>query len=363
MTFPERYTRQIHLQGFGAGGQKKLQKAKVLVVGAGGLGVPALQYLAAMGVGTIGIVDGDAVSLTNLNRQILYGESEVGMAKASLAAKKLLQQNPSITVKTFETFLTVDNAIETIAQFDVVIDGTDNFSARYIINDACVMLGKPFVYGAIQQFEGHLSVFNHNGGPTYRCLYPHFPSAGEIPDCNTAGVLGVVPGIIGCQQALEAVKLITGVGKPASGYLQIFDFLNNDQYEVRLKARPEHKLIVKLRESYDDTACSNIATLQPKELYKWFGSNRKFVLIDVRERDEFEQAHLEKALLKPLSTLNTDITAIPPGTAVVTLCQKGGRSAKAASILKEANSELEVYSLEGGMEGWQKELGTKLIVT
>jgi molybdopterin/thiamine biosynthesis adenylyltransferase len=204
MIFPERYSRQIVLKGFGAEAQEKLQHSKVLVVGAGGLGVPALQYLAGMGVGTIGIIDGDTIGISNLNRQVLYYESEVGLTKAGVASKKLFQQNPSINVQTVQAFLSVDNALDIIEKYDLVIDATDNFSARYLINDACVILGKPFIYGAIQEYEGHVSVFNFNGGPTYRCLYPDFPSPGEIPDCNTAGVLGVVPGIIGTHQALEA---------------------------------------------------------------------------------------------------------------------------------------------------------------
>lgn len=363
MTFPDRYNRQINLKGFGTGAQQKLQLAKVLVVGAGGLGVPALQYLAGMGVGTIGIVDGDTISTTNLNRQILYYQAEVGMPKAAVSSYKLSQQNPSIAIKPFDTFLTVDNAIDIIQQFDLVIDATDNFTARYLINDACVMLGKPFIYGAIQEYEGHVSVFNFQGGPTYRCLYPDFPSAGEIPDCNTAGVLGVVPGVIGCQQALEAVKVITGIGKTASGYLRIFDFLNNDQYEVKLKAKPENKQISELKESYDELQCSVVPALKVQELYDWIASDKDFLLVDVREQNEYEQGHLQKSLLLPLTTFNPgDVTGLNKKR-VVTVCQKGGRSIKAASLLRENDNRVEVYSVEGGMNQWLKEMGNKLIVS
>jgi molybdopterin/thiamine biosynthesis adenylyltransferase/rhodanese-related sulfurtransferase len=363
MIFPERYSRQTNLKGFGSEAQEKLQNAKVLVVGAGGLGAPALLYLAGMGVGTIGIVDGDTISISNLNRQILYYESEVGMPKAAVAANKLLQQNPSININPVEAFLTADNTLEIIKEYDVVIDATDNFSARYLINDACVILGKPFIYGAIQEYEGHVSVFNFEGGPTYRCLYPDFPSPDEIPDCNTAGVLGVVPGIIGTHQALEAVKVITGIGKTASGYLRIFDLLNNDQYEVKLKAKPENKQIKQLQENYDGPNCSTIPLMKSSQLFDWLVSEKEFLLIDVREQDEYDQGHLIKSSLSPLS--NFTVETMPPVTKVpvVTLCQKGGRSIKAATLLREKNVDAEVYSLHGGMEQWQKEMGNKLVVS
>ncbi len=363
MTFSERYSKQINLKGFGAEAQQKLLQAKVLVVGAGGLGVPALQYLAAMGVGTIGIADGDTVSISNLNRQVLYYEAEVGMPKAEVAVRKLSRQNPAITVKRFCVFLTVQNAIEIIQQFDLVIDATDNFIARYLINDACVILDKPFIYGAIQEFEGQVSVFNFKGGPTYRCLYPDFPSSAEIPDCNTAGVLGVVPGIIGCQQALEAVKVITGIGKTASGYLRIFDFLNNGQYEVKLKAKPENKNIHQLKDSYEETSCSAIPVLEPEELYKWLTSEKEFLLIDVREQNEYDLAHLEQSLLFPLTNFNAQNIFATHKIPIVTFCQKGGRSVQAATLLRENNSNAEVYIAEGGMEKWVKEMGNKLIVS
>ena len=363
MIFSNRYTRQINLQGFGAEAQQKLQNAKVLVVGAGGLGVPALQYLAGMGIGTIGIVDGDTISETNLNRQVLYYEAEVGMSKAAVASGKLIQQNSSIAVKTFEVFLTVENAIEIIREFDLVLDATDNFSARYLINDACVILSKPFIYGAIQEYEGHVSVFNLKDGPTYRCLYPDPPSAGEIPDCNTAGVLGVVPGIIGCYQALEAVKVITGVGKTASGFLRIFDLLHNDQYEVKLKAKPENKQIDSLQESYEDQSCAAVPLIKTNELYDWLVGHKQFLLVDVREQQEYEQGHLEHSLLRPLSSFNSQIESLQDHTTIVIYCQKGGRSLKAAKALSDFSNGVELYSLAGGMDEWLKEIGNKLIVS
>jgi adenylyltransferase/sulfurtransferase len=361
MIFSDRYSRQINLKGFGAEAQQKLQDAKVLVVGAGGLGVPALQYLAGVGVGTIGIVDGDTISATNLNRQVLYYESEVGKLKAEIASEKLSKQNPSITIKPFPVFLTADNAIDIIAQFDLVIDATDNFGTRYLINDACVMLNRPFIYGAIQYYEGHVSVFNYNDGPTYRCLYPDFPSADEIPDCNTAGVLGVVPGIIGCQQALEAIKVLTGIGKTASGVLRIFDLLNNDQYEVKLKAKPENKEIEALQKSYEEQNCSTIPLLQTNQLYEWLVNNKSFLLVDVREKQEYEQGHLKRSILKSLSNFDNGFS-FQNNIPIVTYCQKGGRSLKAAQTIRENNAALEVYSLAGGMDQWIKEIGNKLVV-
>ena len=363
MHFPARYTRQINLRGFGAEAQLKLQNARVLVVGAGGLGLPALQYLAAMGVGTLGIADGDIVGITNLNRQILYYESEVGLSKAAASSDKLARQNPSITIKTFDTYLSVENAIQIIRDFDVVIDATDNFGARYLINDACVILGKPFIYGAIQEYEGHVSVFNYKEGPTYRCLYPDIPTSDEIPDCNTAGVLGVVPGIIGCHQALEAVKVITGVGKPASGYLNIFDFLHNDQYEVKLKANPENRQIRHLKESYTLPVCSTIPTMQVQELYHWFNSGKKFLLLDVREKHEYDSVHFEKSLLSPLSTFSPGDLHLVDQVPVVVHCQQGGRSIRAASLLRERFKDIEVYSVDGGIERWKKEIGSKMLIS
>ena len=361
MNFSDRYSRQINLNGFGSAAQQKLQNAKVLVVGAGGLGVPALQYLAGMGVGTIGIVDGDSVSLTNLNRQILYYESEVGKRKAEVAAMKLSQQNPSITIKSFPFFLTIENAIEIIQQFDLVIDATDNFGARYLINDACVLLNKPFIYGAIQHYEGHVSVFNFKDGPTYRCLYPDFPSADEIPDCNTAGVLGVVPGMIGCQQALEAIKVITGIGKTAAGFLRIFDLLNNDQYDVKLKAKSENKRIKSLQQNYLAQTCSNIPLLHTDQLFTWLTENKPFLLLDVREQQEYDQAHLQKSILKPLSDWKENLS-FDEHLPVVTYCQKGSRSLQAAQALRKNNEAVEVYSLAGGMDEWLKKLGNKLVI-
>ena len=218
-----RYIRQTLLKGFGVKAQEKLKQAKVLVVGAGGLGVPVLQYLNAMGVGVLGIVESDTIDLSNLQRQVIYGEGDVGLSKLAVIKQKLEAQNSETKINAYDTFLHKDNALEIIKNYDLVVDATDNFPTRYLINDACVLLNKPFVYGALHEFEGQVSVFNYKSGPTYRCLFPTMPSKGEMPDCNENGVLGIVPGIIGNLQALEAVKVITGIGKPLSGTLLIFD--------------------------------------------------------------------------------------------------------------------------------------------
>ncbi|GGK68602.1 ThiF family adenylyltransferase [Rufibacter glacialis] len=348
-----RYSRQLQLPGFGPEAQQKLEKAKVLVIGAGGLGVPVLQYLAGMGVGTLGLVDGDHISLSNLHRQVLYSTAEVGQLKVEVAARKLRQLNPDIRLVPYSFHLNPENALPTLADYDLVIDATDNFEARYLINDACVLLGKPFVYGALHQFEGQVSVFNFNGGPTYRCLYPTPPSAAEIPDCNTAGVLGVVPGLIGLQQALEAVKVLTGVGKTISGYLLLLDFLNQTQHKIKLKANPANQHLPGLQNSYAVAApCSTVPELTVQEVHEWFTQGKRFLLLDVREQEEYAQSHLQKALLTPLAVLPTQIDQLPLHLPVVTVCQKGGRSRKAAELLTDKEPGMEVFSLAGGMDEW-----------
>jgi molybdopterin/thiamine biosynthesis adenylyltransferase/rhodanese-related sulfurtransferase len=360
MNMLDRYSRQTNLPGFGAAAQQKLQNAKVLVVGAGGLGVPVLQYLTAMGVGTIGIADGDVVSLSNLNRQVMYAENEIGKLKVAAAAAKLSRLNSTITVNASTHHLTVNNALALMAEYDVIVDATDNIATRYLINDACIILNKPFIYGAVHQFEGHISVFNFNGGPTYRCLYPTFPSAAEVPDCNVAGVLGVVPGIIGCEQALEVVKVITGFGKCASGYLRIFDFLNNDQYKVKLKVKAENKQIQKLQDYYGENGCEAVQFIEPAELADWLTKNKELTLLDVRWQDEYDAKHFIDSNLIPLDELLARLDEIPNNQTVVTVCQKGGRSTKAAILLSGKNSL--VYSLKGGIDNWQQVLGDKFLV-
>jgi molybdopterin/thiamine biosynthesis adenylyltransferase/rhodanese-related sulfurtransferase len=357
-----RYSRQTQLFNFGEAAQQKLREAKVLVVGAGGLGVPVLQYLTGMGIGTLGVMDMDVISLTNLHRQVLYAENEVGKSKVFTAANKLRELNQEVMFHIYNEAITLQNALAIIKNYDVVVDATDNFSTRYLLNDACVILNKPLVYGAVQQYEGHVSVFNFNGGPTYRCLYPTPPAANEIPDCNTAGVLGVVPGIVGCQQALQVVKVVTGVGQTLSGYLQIFDFLQDDQYKVKLKAKPENKQITALQQSYEAPVCNTVSLLSVEELYDWYESGQVFNLIDVREKDEFEEEHLEGAVSVPLMQLKPDRITIQPNVPVVTFCEKGARSNKAAQMLQKQYPSAAIYSVLGGMDYWQDEFDNEYLV-
>jgi adenylyltransferase/sulfurtransferase len=363
MNHSERYIRQVQLPGFGQEAQQKLLQSSVLVIGAGGLGVPVLQYLTGMGIGKIGIVDGDTISLSNLHRQVLYAQDEIGLPKAEVAARKLSALNPSIKIKHYSSFLSVDNALQLIEDYDLVIDATDNFSARYLVNDACVILSKPFIYGAIHQYEGHISVFNFNDGPTYRCLYPTVPSVAQIPDCNTAGVLGVVPGLIGLHQALETVKLLTGIAKTLSGFLQVFDFLNGDEYKIKLIANPENKSITTLKANYDLPVCDTANNVSATELHEWYLSGKDFFLLDVREPHEFQKAHLKNAHLIPLNKLDKQYTNIPDSIPLITLCHTGSRSGKAVMILKEKNKDLTVYNLKGGMQQWKAELGNKFVIS
>ncbi|WP_342646143.1 HesA/MoeB/ThiF family protein [Mucilaginibacter sp. CSA2-8R] len=358
----ERYLRQTQLTNFGEAAQLKLAQAKVLVVGAGGLGVPALQYLTGMGVGTIGIIDFDTICLSNLHRQVLYTEAEVGQSKAMVAHAKLKALNAEVDIQIYNEALTVGNALKLVGQYDVIIDATDNFSTRYLLNDACVILNKPFVYGAVQQYEGYVSVFNYQGGPTYRCLYPQPPAANEIPDCNTAGVLGVVPGIIGMQQALQAIKVITGIGHTLSGYLQIYDFLSDEQYKVKLKLNPENKTIKTLQNSYEPVSCQTVQQLSVEELYDWYESGKSFRLIDVREPDEFAEEHLKGATSCPLHQLKPAEIALNNTIPTVLFCQKGARSSKAAQMLQQQYPTAYIYSVLGGMDFWQDEFDDEYLV-
>ncbi len=357
----DRYRRQTQLRDFGKEAQAKLGKAKVLMIGAGGLGVPALQYLAGMGVGAIGIIDGDTISLNNLHRQVLYNEHDVGKLKVDIAVEKLNKLNSQVKLQGYPFFLSTENALAIIKAYDLVIDASDNFATRYLINDACVILNKPFIYGAVQQYEGHVSVFNLKGGPTYRCLYPKMPLANEIPDCNTAGILGVVPGIIGCQQALQAIKIITGIGETLSGILQIFDFESDGQTKIKLKADPKNKQINRLQDSYEAPVCGNTESITVGELFKWHTARKPFYLVDVREPKEFDEEHLEGAKSYPLSKLSENMIRLPKNVILITICQIGGRSAKAAEMIRKAHSDATVFNVAGGMEQWFDEIGDHLI--
>ncbi len=358
----ERYNRQLILPGFGAEAQQKSGQANVLVIGAGGLGVPVLQYLAGMGIGAIAIMDGDVVSLSNLHRQVLYNEADIGLSKATAAAQKLRNLNSAIQLTVFNTHLDVGNALRTIEPYDLVIDATDNFTSRYLINDACVILKKPFVYGAVHQYEGQVSVFNYRGGPTYRCLYPTIPALSEIPDCNTGGVLGVAPGIIGCYMALEAVKIITGIGESISGRLQLFDLLNSSQYIIQLIAKSINQQITSLQESYEVAGCFAVPNLPVSELLHWIETEKKFTLIDLRDEADFESAHLTNAQFFTTRVLQKNAANFEADAPVAAICYRGHRSLQAAAFLKEKYPQLSIYNVGAGMEGWLNDIGDKYII-
>lgn len=344
-----RYIRQTSLKEFGPDGQAKLFEAKVLVVGLGGLGLPVLQYLNAMGVGTLGLMDQDVVELHNLQRQVLYSEKDLGRLKLDVVHEKLSTQNSKTILRTHDTFLTRENAVEVIKEYDLVVDATDNFPTRYLINDTCVILNKPFVYGALHGFEGHVSVFNHKDGPTYRCLYPEMPNAEEIPNCNDNGVLGVIPGIIGTLQALEAVKVLTGVGEVLSGKLMIYNGLNQYVSKINFKANPTNKRITQLQDFYEAIDCDIVPSISAKTFQSFRESNKEFTLIDVRNAEEFNQNHLDEAVNMPLDNLETFIHQIDFKKDIYIICQSGKRSELALKHLRTAHPNLTFYHILGGM--------------
>src|SRR5690349_15847809 len=357
-----RYSRHLILPDVGVEGQKKLKAARVLLVGAGGLGSPAALYLAAAGVGTLGLVDFDVVDQTNLQRQILHGTSAVGTPKLESARARIQDLNPNVRVETFETRLTSENALDIIREFDIVADGTDNFPTRYLVNDACVLLGKPNVYGSIFRFEGQASVFYAKQGPCYRCLYSEPPPPGLVPSCAEGGVLGVLPGIVGSIQAMETIKLILGVGESLIGRLVLFDALRLQFRELKLEKDPDcpvcgsHPTVTRLIDyeafcgigaepSYDGLEIS------AQDLKEEWSRNRDLVVIDVREPREYEITHIDGARLIPLGELPDRLGELDGHQEIVTHCHHGARSLKALEILKAAGFS-KVRSLRGGIDAW-----------
>ena len=357
-----RYSRHLILPDVGVEGQRKLKAARVLLVGAGGLGSPAALYLAAAGVGTLGLVDFDVVDKTNLQRQIIHGTSTVGRPKLDSAKERIQDLNPNVQVETFETRLTSENALDIIREFDIVADGTDNFPTRYLVNDACVLLGKPNVYGSIFRFEGQASVFDAKAGPCYRCLYSEPPPPGLVPSCAEGGVLGVLPGIIGSIQAMETIKLILGVGEPLIGRLVLFDALKLQFRELKLEKDPDcpvcgtHPTITELIDyeafcgvgaepSYDG------AEITAQELKEEWQRNPELLVVDVRETHEHEIVHIDGAELIPLGELPNRLNELDGHREIVTHCHHGARSLKALEILKAAGFS-KVRSLRGGIDAW-----------
>jgi sulfur-carrier protein adenylyltransferase/sulfurtransferase len=358
-----RYSRHLLLPEVGVDGQRKLKAARVLTIGAGGLGSPLSLYLAAAGVGTIGIVDFDVVDLTNLQRQILHGTSTLGRPKLESAAARLSDVNPNVRIEKHETRLTAENALDILRDYDIVVDGSDNFPTRYLVNDACVLLGKPNVYGSIFRFEGQASLFYAAEGPCYRCIYSEPPPPGLVPSCAEGGVLGVLPGIIGSIQALETIKWIIGAGNSLLGRLLLFDALKLRFRELQLRKDPACPICgpnPSIRELIDYEAFCGIGAepayegpeISPEELRREMADKGpNLVLIDVREPHEWEIAHIEGARLIPLGQLPERLAELDGHSEIVTHCHHGARSMKALAVLKGAGFN-RVRSLAGGIDAW-----------
>jgi sulfur-carrier protein adenylyltransferase/sulfurtransferase len=370
-----RYNRHIIIPGFGLEAQQKLKSAKVLVIGSGGLGGPVLLYLAAAGVGTIGIVDFDVVDDSNLQRQVLFGVSEIGKPKVEAARRRLEGLNPYIRLNIYNTHLNSQNALDILKDYDVIADGTDNFPTRYLVNDASVLLGKPNVYASIFQFEGQVSVFNYrnaNGelGPNYRDLYPTPPPPGLVPSCAEGGVLGVLPGIIGSLQALEVIKVITGVGETLSGRFYIFDALDFQSRTFTIRRREDNPIngknpTITALIDYEQFCGMRAVEEAPlkeitaKQLYDWQVRGEKFQLIDVREPYEFDIVNIGGELI-PLGTVSDNSDRIGRDQNVVIHCKMGGRSAKAIRELQEKFGFTNLYNLKGGILSYIDEVQPEL---
>jgi sulfur-carrier protein adenylyltransferase/sulfurtransferase len=345
------YQRQLSLPELGPPGQKKLRDARVLVIGAGGLGCPALTYLVAAGVGTIGIADFDRVEISNLHRQILFTTADVGRPKAEVAAERLQLLNPHSTIATHPQGLNRENALALVADYDLVVDGSDNFPTRYLVNDACVLLNKPLVFGSIYKFEGQVSVFNYQGGPTYRCLYPTPPGEGEVPNCAEIGVLGVLPGIIGSLQAVEAIKIITGLGEVLSGKILLYDALRASFQTFRFTAQPDSRNFTALQDDYGTTCALPTVGLEEiefDELEQILQGVSQPLLIDVREPEECERFTIG-GVNWPLRTLPERVAQLRSQPDVILCCQSGIRSRKAYEILSKALPSHRFRHLKGGI--------------
>ena len=361
----EQYRRHLSLQDFGLESQIKLKNSSVLVIGAGGLGCPVLQYLVAAGVGKIGIVDNDVIESSNLQRQILFDHDDIGSPKAKVAAAKLTRLNPFIKIHPIIERLKKENAEFLFDGYDLIVDGTDNFSSRYLINDACILFEKPLIHGSIHLFEGMVSVFNFQGGPTYRCLFPEQPDSSSIPSCAEAGVLGVLPGIIGCMQAMEAIKVITGRGQPLSGKVLSYNSLSNSTRIINLQALPQSREIKELPDSCEPSRsdsspkiCLNkkIVEISEDELREMMAKKKDLQILDVREDWERMQSRIDPSLHQPLGTLVNSIPVSPldcliPEKEVVVYCKAGVRSRMACEALQSIGFN-HLFNLSPGMDGW-----------
>ena len=362
----QRYSRHLLIPEVGREGQERLKASSVLLVGTGALGSPAAMYLAAAGVGRIGLVDDDEVEASNLQRQVIHGESTVGKPKLESAAARLRDLNPEVELELHATRFTPDNAVEIASQYGLIVDGSDNFPTRFLTNDTGFLLKKPVVYGAIHRFEGQASVFApHLGGPCYRCLLPEMPAPGSVPSCAEAGVLGVLPGIIGSMQAMEAIKLLLGIGEPPLGKLTLYDALGTEFRQLRIHRDPQCRLCgehpsienVDSAETRASTTCSiptdSMKTITVEELREKIASGLDGLLIDVRQPEEYEAANIEQARLIPLGELPDKLGELPRDQTLYLHCKAGGRSARAVEFLSEQGFDKAV-NVEGGMDAWLK---------
>ena len=364
-----RYSRHLIMPEVGMDGQLKLKQARVLCIGAGGLGSPLALYLAAAGVGKLGIVDFDTVDFTNLQRQIIHDTNDVGRPKLTSARETIADINPNVEVVGFETRLTSDNALAIFKDFDIVVDGTDNFPTRYLVNDACVLLGKPNVYGSIFRFEGQASIFYTREGPCYRCLYPEPPPPGLVPSCAEGGVLGVLPGIVGCIQAVETIKLILGIGRNLIGRLLLFDALNMKFRELKLRKNPEcpvcgpHPTVTKLIDyeqfcgirGEEHVVPTRVPELTASEVKKMMDEKKPFVLVDVREPHEFQICRIPGSVLIPLGEVPKRMNELNSADDIVVHCRSGMRSAQAVEFLMKAGFR-KIHNLKGGVLAWSDEV-------
>jgi adenylyltransferase/sulfurtransferase len=365
----KRYSRHLIMPEMGMDGQRRLKAGSVLCVGAGGLGSPAAMYLAAAGVGTIGIVDYDVVDFSNLQRQIIHGTPDVGRSKLASAKDRLTAINPHVNIQTYETALSSENALKLFEPYDVILDGTDNFPTRYLTNDACVLLGKPNAYGSIFRFEGQASVFGAKDGPCYRCLYPEPPPPGLVPSCAEGGVLGVLPGIIGVIQATESIKLLTGIGEPLVGRFLIYDALKMRFRELKLRKDPEcpvcgaHPTVTELID-YEQfcglrpepavpaaaAVESSDLAITPLELKRRLDAGDKLVILDVREPQEYQINRIPGSVLIPLGEVPRRYAELDTDVEIIAQCKMGQRSAKAADFLRTVG--FNVKNLSGGILAW-----------
>ncbi|HUA00615.1 MAG TPA: molybdopterin-synthase adenylyltransferase MoeB [Candidatus Aquilonibacter sp.] len=364
-----RYSRHLIMPEVGMDGQLKLKQAKVLCIGTGGLGAPLGLYLAAAGVGRIGLVDFDVVDSTNLQRQVLFGTSDVGRPKITAAADRLRNLNPDIQIDTFETHLSSENALDIMKDYDIVVDGTDNFPTRYLVNDACVILGKPNVYGSIFRFEGQITIFGYPDGPCYRCLYPEPPPPGLVPSCAEGGVLGVLPGIVGTIQAAETLKLIIGKGDPLVGRLLLFDALAMKFRELKLRKNPDcpvcgtHPTQTKLidyaefcgiRGEEAPVTATNLPEITPRDLKARLDRGDDLYILDVREPHEYQICNLNGHLI-PLGELASRVNELDSSREIVAHCRSGKRSADAVQFLQKAGFR-KIWNLKGGILAWSDEV-------